>query len=99
MSYKQLGKIWTVVGLLLLFYSLNAWLVSQGGQEVFGTKLIASGRVLAAVIAIPICSTMLIVTSLAGRLYAMRHGNVWHQRVPIFGFDTITTGSREGKIY
>lgn len=99
MTYQQLGKIWKVVGLLLLFYALNAWLVSQGGQEVFGAKLIAPGRVLAAVIAIPICTTLLIVTSLVGRLYAIRHGSTWHQRVPIFGFDSITTGSREGKFY
>lgn len=99
MTPIQLAKIWTAVSLFLLYYLLNAWLVSQGGSEIFGAKLIAPGRVLAVVTAIPICSIMLVITSMTGRIYALREGSTWHRRIPVVGFDDIRTGSREGRIY
>ena len=39
MTLQQLSKIWTVVGLFLLYYAMNSWIVVQGGQEIFGAKL------------------------------------------------------------
>jgi hypothetical protein len=99
MTPEQLARIWSLTSLFLVYYVLNAWLVSQGGSEVFGAKLIAEGRVLPVVTAIPIGSMILIITSSVGRLYAARQGAKWHERVPVVGFEKITTGSREGKTY
>ena len=50
-------------------------------------------------IAIPICAVLLIASSLIGRLFAMRGGSSWHERVPVIGFDTIDTTSPEGRLY
>ncbi|WP_149911018.1 hypothetical protein [Agrobacterium tumefaciens] len=99
MTQSQLGKIWFVISAFLLYYTLNSWLVTQGGQEIFGAKLVVAKRVPAAIIAILICSVLLILASRIGRLYALRSGPSWHARVPVVGFDAIDTGSREGKIY
>jgi hypothetical protein len=46
-----------------------------------------------------ICSVLLLVTSLIGATYAHRGGSNWHSRIRIVGFDSIQTGSREGRVY
>lgn len=99
MNQTQLSKIWLVIGGVLTYYALNTWIVGQGGNEIFGTKLIASQRVPAAVVAIPVCATLLTVASLVGRLYAVRGGERWHERVPVVGFDTLDTSQPEAKAY
>lgn len=50
-------------------------------------------------IAIPICAVLVILTSLIGRLYALRGGVHWQERIPIVGFESIDTISREGTVY
>jgi hypothetical protein len=82
-----------------LYYALNSWIVAQGGNEVFGAKLIVSQRVPAAMLAILICSILAIASSAIGRLYARRGGRCWHERIPVVGFDQIDTGSIEGRVY
>ncbi|MGX1233616.1 hypothetical protein AB7M71_006708 [Bradyrhizobium japonicum] len=100
MTQQQLSKIWTVVGLFLLYYALNTWIVVQGGQEMFGAKLIVGNRVPAAMWGIPVTCLVLFVNSLVGLRYAQRTppGN-WHDRIPIVGFESIVTNSPEGKVY
>jgi hypothetical protein len=44
-TLQQISKLWTVIGLFLLYYVLNTWVVTQGGQEIFGAKLIVSNRI------------------------------------------------------
>jgi hypothetical protein len=99
MTLAQVSKVWTAVGLFLLYYVLNTWIVTQGGQEIFGAKLIVTGRIPAAMFGIPVGSLLLLLTSLIGLHYAHRTGPEWHTRIPIVGFETIDTGSREGKFY
>lgn len=99
MTQSQLSKVWFVVSALLLYYTLNSWVVAQGGEEIFGAKLVMKARVPAVMIAIPICSILLALTSLVGRVYALRGGSHWHARIPVVGFDAIETGSREGRVY
>ena len=82
-----------------MYYSLNSWIVSQGGNEIFGAKLVVSNKIPAAMIAIPICAVLLILTSLIGRLYALRGGVRWQERIPVVGFELINTISREGTVY
>jgi hypothetical protein len=100
MTQQQLSKIWTVVGLFLLYYALNTWIVVQGGQEIFGAKLIVGNRVPAAMWGIPITCVVLLVNSLVGLRYARRTApGSWHDRIPIVGFEGIVTNSSEGKVY
>lgn len=99
MTPAQIGKIWTVMSLVLLYYAFNSWIVTQGGHEVFSVNLISSDRIPAAMIAIPICTILLTATSIVGRTYAMRMGPQWHDRIPVVGFEGIDTASPEGRIY
>jgi hypothetical protein len=99
MTQPQIGKVWLIVSALLLYYSLNSWIVSQGGNEIFGAKLIVSNKVLAAMIAIPICAVLLTLASSIGACFARRGRARWHERIPTVGFDVIDTGSTEGRIY
>ncbi len=100
MTPQQIGKFWTTLSVVLTYYAINSWIVTQGGNEVFGTKLVVSGRVPAALIAIPVCTILLIVASLVGWAYARRSTKPhWHGRIPIVGFDDIETGKFEGRIY
>ncbi|TGP52549.1 hypothetical protein EN873_14860 [bacterium M00.F.Ca.ET.230.01.1.1] len=99
MTQSQLSKVWFVVSALLLYYALNSWVVAQGGEEIFGAKVVMKARVPAVMIAIPICSILLTLTSLVGRLYSLRAGSKWHERIPVVGFEGIDTGSREGRVY
>ena len=99
MNLQQIAKLWTVVSTVLVFYTLNSWLVSQGGTEIFDIKLVHAGRIPAAMIAIIVCACLLIIASLIGVLHAKRSAPNWHARIPTVGFDTITTGSPEGKTY
>jgi multisubunit Na+/H+ antiporter MnhC subunit len=70
MTPQQISKVWTVISLVLLYYALNTYLVTQGGNEIFGTKLIVTSRIPAAMMGIPICSALLLVSSLIGIDYA-----------------------------
>lgn len=100
MNEKQLGRVWLSLSLVLAYYAVNSWVVSQGGNEIFGTKLVVSDRVPAAVVAIAVCSVLLTVTSLVGQAYARRaHKPEWHGRIPVVGFDDLSTGTKEGRLY
>jgi hypothetical protein len=59
MSPEQIGKVWTVLGLFLLYYVLNTWIVTQGGQEIFDAKLVMSYRIPAAMWGIPIACVLI----------------------------------------
>jgi hypothetical protein len=99
MTPAQLGRIWTVVGLFLLYYVLNTWIVTQGGQEIFGAKLIVSSRIPAAMWGIPIACVLIGLNAVVGWRYAQQSGPDWHDRIPVVGFDTIVTNSPDGKAY
>jgi hypothetical protein len=99
MTREQISKIWTVVSLFLLYYAVNTYLVTQGGQPVFGATLISISRIPAATLGIPICSLLLVVCSLIGIDYAHKSEPAWAARVPLVGFEKIDARSREGKVY
>jgi hypothetical protein len=71
MTQSQLSKLWLAVSAILLYYALNSWIVAEGGNEVFGVKLVVSNKVPTAMIAIPVCAVLLLASSLIGRLFAV----------------------------
>jgi hypothetical protein len=50
-------------------------------------------------LAIPICSLLLIATSAIGILYALRTEPRWPDRIPVVGFETLNTKATESKMY
>jgi len=100
MKASQLQRLWTVVGSILVYWTINSWIVSQGGQEVFGIKLVSPHPVPAALIAIPVCSSLLILTSLIGCVYARRFGEgTWTTRIPIVWINALRSTSIEAQLY
>lgn len=100
MTTAHYSKLWTIVGLALVFYSLNAWIASQGGQPFLSAKLLEDRPVLSALLAIPICGALLALLCEIGIRYARGSGaSGWHARLPVVGLDGLKTGSREGRAY
>jgi hypothetical protein len=96
---QQISKVWTVISLALLYYALNTYLVTQGGTPIFGATLIVTNRIPAAMMAIPICSILLLLGSLIGMRYAGKSRVGWADRIPLVGFEHVDTTSREAKFY
>lgn len=101
MNAAHLTRLWTAVGLLLLFYALNSWIAGQGGQPILDAKLIVNEPVTSALIALVICPPLLVVLCWVGILFARLPdtGTGWHQRLPVIGLPGLLTGSIEGRLY
>lgn len=99
MSQAQLSLLFTVFGTSLVYYAVNSWLVSQGGNGLFGLNLVSHGKVPVALVAILICAVLSIAMSAVGILHARRQPGKWHRRIPFVGFTEFDTGSPEGKVY
>jgi hypothetical protein len=100
MSPAQLRKLWTVVGTILVFYSLNAWLVSQGVNSIFKVALVDSRPRFESLFAIPACSVLLILLCHIGLAYARAvSADFWHARMPVVWLDDLDTGTLNGKLY
>ena len=99
MTTQQISKVWTALSLALLYYAVNTYLVTQGGNAIFGATLIVGYRIPAAMMGIPICSVLLLVCSVIGIDLAVKNSENWAGRIPLVGFEKIDTGSREAKFY
>lgn len=99
MNVAQLSKLWLVVGTLLLFYALNSWIVTQGGDPIFSGSVISKDRAPAAVVAIPVGSILLALASAVGWLHATRASGKWHSRIPIAFFETLDMNRLEARVY
>ena len=100
MTTHQIGKLWTTLSLFLTYYAINSWIVTQGGNEILGAKLVVSGRAPAALLAIPICTVLILLASSVGRLYSRRsQATNWAGRIPVVGFDDISAETTEGRFY
>jgi hypothetical protein len=100
MSRNQLGKVWSFLAILLLFYALNTWLSSQSAPTVFNVKLLNTNRVPGAYFGILVCAPLLILLCFVGILYRSRHciGSRWNG-IPPVGIGTLDVSKIEGKIF
>lgn len=100
MSAVQLKKLWTLIGAVLVFYSLNAWLVGQGVNSVFNATLLDARPRFVSLFAIPICSVLLVLLCHIGIAYARATPTgSWHARIPVVWLDAVDTKTRAGMIY
>lgn len=99
MTPKQVSRVWAVVSLALLYYALNSYLVIQGGQEIFGAKLVTPHKVPAAMVAVAICSALLLIASGVGIDFARGGGLRWADHVPLVGLEEIDASRLNAKIY
>jgi len=98
MSREHYGQLWAGVSLFLLYYALNTWIVTQGGNEIFDAKLVMSNRVPAAVVGIAVCGVLIAVASTFGLLFAAG-GHRWNDRTHVIWLNGLRTDTRSGKGY
>lgn len=103
MTKAHLTRLWATLSLAAFAYIVGSVIVIQGGVDIFGAKLLVSAKedgkaaigYIAAIVGSVLLSAALAVAILHGR----RHGNFWHDRLPVIGLDGLDTTSREGKLY
>jgi len=95
---EHYGQLWAGVSLFLLYYALNTWIVTQGGNEIFDAKLVMSNRVPAAVVGIAVCGVLIAVASTFGVLFAAG-GRQWNDRIHVIWLKGLRTDTRSGKGY
>ena len=98
MSREHYGQLWAGVSLFLLYYALNTWIVTQGGNEIFDAKLVMSNRVPAAVVGIAVCGFLIAVASTFGLLFAAGKHR-WNDRIHVIWLKGLRTDTRSGKGY
>jgi hypothetical protein len=98
MNREHYGQLWAGVSLVLLYYALNTWIVTQGGNEIFDAKLVTSNRVPAAVVGIAVCGVLMAVASGFGFLFAAG-GHQWSDRVHVVWLKGLRKETRSGKLY
>ena len=80
MDKAALNKLWTVIGTVLLFFTLNAWVHSQGGGFLFNAIHLDDRLVPNAYFAIIIGGAMIGILCLIGTRYAAQArtgGTLW----------------------
>jgi hypothetical protein len=98
MNREHYGQLWAGVSLLLLYYALNTWIVTQGGNEIFDAKLVMSNRVPAAVVGIAVCGVLIAIASTFGLLFAVG-GPRWNDRIHVVWLKGLRADARSGKGY
>ncbi|WP_195820667.1 hypothetical protein [Roseobacter sp. MH60115] len=100
MTQQHLQKLWTLFGTILVFYSVNTWLSSQGANAILNVKILDERPVIGALIAIPICSVLLFILARVGLQFAKgSHSRKWQNRMPLVWLEGLDTDSKAGKSY
>jgi len=99
MSKEHLEKLFSALGLVLLFCTLNSWLASQGVHPILGLPLLTEERPPMAFFGLAMASILTILLCTVGWLHARRHGTNWSGRVPVVWLDGLDTGQPDAKIY
>jgi hypothetical protein len=95
---EHYGQLWAGVSLFLLYYAVNTWIVTQGGNEIFDAKLVTSNRVPAALVGIAICGVLMAVASIFGLLFAAG-GRRWNDRIYVVWLKGLRLNTRSGDGY
>ena len=99
MTQEQLSKLWSAIGALLLYYTLNSYLATQGAEPVFPAPLLTKAREPIAIFAILIGAPLLFLVASVGRVFASRAAGPSLGRIPVLWFDKIDSDSPEGRWY
>ncbi len=102
MSQAMLNKIWSFLGPVLLYFTLNAWSLTQQWQLSFPGNPFKTEQVTphgATVYGIPICGAFLIVVCLLTTVYSRRaRGSRWN-RIPRFVDFDLDFSDRLAKLF
>jgi hypothetical protein len=98
MEKEELSRIWTIVGVLVLYLTINIWSKTQGwGVNLPNVLSIEKTSYTASVYGIILCAPLLIWLLLLSRSYALRFGgDTWSERIPPV-FVKLTSSSKESR--
>lgn len=103
MTQAHLNRLWTTLALAAFVYILGSVIVIQGGVDILGAKLLVTaekdGKPVIGYFAAIVGGVLLSLALAIAILHARRHGQFWHDRLPVVGLDGLETSSREGKVY
>lgn len=101
MTPAHLTRLWLVVGLVVVFYSLNSWIAGQGGNPIFDINLVDDRPATSTLIAMPICALLLTLLCRIGIRFAKASPDArfWLERMPVVGLEGLNTSSPEGRRY
>ena len=101
MGQETLNRIWSVITVTLLYLSLNAWSLSQQWQLSLPGNPFKDGKFTphgVTLIALPLCGTLLVITSLLTVTYARQsRAKSWASRFPRFANLPMNMAKFEGR--
>jgi hypothetical protein len=101
MSQATIGNVWSAAAVVLLYFSLNAWSLTQQWQLSLPGDPFREGKFTphgVTLVAIPVAGALLAFTAVLVRLYAARSGRSgWAARFPRFSGIAIDVSKREGR--
>ncbi|MCJ2050041.1 hypothetical protein [Methylobacterium sp. J-070] len=105
MSKEHLTRIWQWASITGILFVLASVVSIQGGSSFLG-KLVgdaasdaAANRPAIGFFAAVVGAGLLFVASFALVLHALRHGDRWHERVPVVWLEGLRTGTWDGSLY
>jgi hypothetical protein len=102
-SQTTLSRVWSVSALALVYFSLNAWSLSQQWQLSLPGDPFREGKFTphgVTLVAIPLAGALLILTAFLARLFAKRtKTGGWANRLPRFSNLAIDVSTTEGKCF
>jgi hypothetical protein len=103
MSQATLSRVWSVAALALVYFSLNAWSLTQQWQLTLPGDPFREGKFTphgVTLVAIPLAGSLLALTALLVRFYARRtQATGWAARFPRFGDLAIDVLKPEGRLF
>lgn len=100
MTQKHLNLLWATVGPVLLYWSLNTWIVMQDGLPVLDVGLLRDDRVGAHVVALDVCPVLLLLTASIALAHALAsHSPRISARLPVVGFDDLDHAKTSARLY
>jgi hypothetical protein len=100
MTNLHLQKLWSAVGAILLFYSLNALSQDRGGALLFKLVLLDERKAPNAYFSIIVIGVLLTLLAAIGRLYVKQSlGQPAFGRWPVVWLSELDTAKTTGKLY
>lgn len=105
MNQKHLTQIWQWMSVTCILFLLTSLISIQGGSEFIGKLVGDKGGTLSdnkpaiGYFGVIVGSGLFLTASFALSLYARRHGNHWHDRVPVIWLEGLNTSAWHGKLF
>lgn len=103
MTPRHLTQIWSVLGIVNLYWALNTFLIQRGAAPAFTVDfvgLIDTRPIPAAVIGLHVCAVLSVIAWEVGSAHARsQRARTWDARLPVFWLEGVTPGRPGPRLY